>query len=164
MKKALSIIMVLLLGVSLLAGCSSSSSAPLSAPAATSTPASAPAASGGGAETVEEESTSFDYQASGVQQIATSRVDSATLQEAFDWYFGHGFAGGEAAGVLKYDDFVKQIGSEANEYEWHEDNFGKYGVFKWIASDDDSIELTPSFTNGNGTLIACGVKGLKPPV
>ena len=86
------------------------------------------------------------------------------MQEAFDWYYGHGFAGGEAPGKLKYEDFVKQIGSEANEYEWHEDQFGKYGVFKWIASDDDSIELTPSFTNGDGTLIACGVKGLKPPV
>ena len=158
MKKTLSVIMVLLFVGSLFAGCNT----PLSAPASTST--SAPPASAGGTETVVEESSSFDYQASGVQQIGTARVDAATLQEAFDWYFGHGFAGGEAAGKLKYEDFVKQIGSAANEYEWHEDNFGKYGVFKWIASDDNSIELTPSFTNGNGTLIACGVKGLKPPV
>ena len=157
MKKKLNAIMVLLFVVSLFAGCNS----PSSTPAATST--TAPAASAGGAETVAEESSSFDYQASGVQQIGTARVDAAALQEAFEWYWGHGFAGGAAAGVLKYEDFVKHIDCEANEYEWHEDDFGKYGVYRWIASDDDSIELTPSFTNGNGTLIACGVKGLQPP-
>ena len=97
------------------------------------------------------------------QKIGTDCVDSSTLQEAFDWYYGHGFAGGEAAGKLKYEDFVKQIGSEANEYEWHEDQFGKYGVFTWSASDDDSIAVAPSFTNDDGTLIACRTKGLKPP-
>ena len=146
MKKTLCIIMVLLLGLCMLAGCSGSSSAP--------------AATGGDAETATEESSSIDYTASGVQQISAARVDTATLQATVDWFYDWQFVQGKQASDLKYEDFVKQIGSEPNEYEWYENE--KVGVYTWYASDDDGVKITPSFVDGYKNCKACGMQGIKP--
>ena len=158
MKKALSIILVLLFSLSLLAGCGSKSSDSASTPAPATTDSGA--ATDSGADTVAGDSSSVDYQASGVQQMGTTRADKATLQATVDWFYDWQFVQGKQANDLRYEDFVKQVGIEANEYEWYEEY--QSGVYTWYASDDDDVKITPSFVDGNKYCMACGMEGLKP--
>jgi len=129
MKKSIVLLLVLILGVSLLAGCSSG---------------------GDGKAADDGSSYGIDLNSSDVQQMSENRAARDKLTETVEeWMDGATmFLEGTEHGKRTYKDFADFIGCDATEYYFDASRNSR--VYTWIADGEDNSKLSVWFEKRGG--------------
>jgi len=156
MKRTIAILSVLILGISLLAGCSggnnsgtpsntTTSPAPETSNDLSGPETEAPASDSGGSADNDGSSYGIDLASTEVQQMSEKRATQDKLEEAVrEWLEGATmFPDNTAMSKRTYQDFVDFIGCDATEYKFD----GSYSArnYTWIAEGEDNSKLSVWF-------------------
>jgi len=148
MKKLIALLLVLILGVTLLAGCAGDGDKK------TDGDKTDPA---GGGDTAGDNNSSYDGSSYGIdlastvlQQMSEQRASRKKLTETVgEWLEGATmFLEGTEMGSRTYKDFVDFIGCDATEYMF--DNSYNARQYTWIAEDAENSKLSVWFKEING--------------
>lgn len=143
MRKYIALLMVLVLSITMFAGCGGGNDAPS---ANNNTPAENSDTSGS-----DSSSYGIDLASTEVQQMSEERATKEKLGEAVaEWLEGNTmFPEGTEMGKRTYQDFVDFIGCDATQYSFDDSHEAR--SYTWIAEEADNSKLTAWFTERGGS-------------
>jgi len=156
MKKIIALILVLILGITLLAGCGDEKK-PDDGGDKTGAVSDKTDADGGSGNTADGDKSSYDGSSYGidlasteVQQMSETRATKDKLSETVtDWLEGNTmFLEGTEMGSRTYKDFVDYIGCDATEYKYDASYSARF--YTWISEDSDNSKLGVWFKEIDG--------------
>ena len=150
MKRTITLLLVLMLGISTLAGCYSGSTA---ADPSTNNTKPEDSATAGNDSTSDNDGSScgIDLASTELQQMSGKRAMREKLEETVrEWLEGATiFPDGDEMSKRTYGDFVDYIGCDATEYKFDDSYSAR--MYTWKAEDSDNSKLSVWFVEKGGT-------------